>query len=134
MKNPSEPVGDHELEALADSWIRYQQVALRQPSGVDDQADFAPVMVVSELARRDPQSTIALIRSVLSKTSDEEMLAVLAAGPLEDVLAKHGAEVIQEVERAAHEDHRFRELLFGVWRNAIDAATWERVERLRLDH
>lgn len=134
MKMPSEPISDRDVEALADSWIRYQQAALRQPSGVDDEADFTAVKVVSELSRRDPRSAIALIRSVLAKVSDEEMLAVLAAGPLEDVLAKHGPEVIDEVERLALQDHRFRELLFGVWRNTVDTATWERLERLRHEH
>mgnify|MGYP005806571543 CR=1 FL=1 len=134
MKASGELISDRDLESLADAWIRYQQAALRQPSGVDEKADFTAVKVVSELSRRDPRSTIALIRVVLAKVSDEEMLAVLAAGPLEDVLAKHGAEVIDDVENLAHQDHRFRELLFGVWKNMIDAATWERLERLRRDH
>lgn len=132
MKAPSEAVGD--LERLADSWIRYQEAALRQPKGVDHDADFAPVRIVNELARNEPRSAIALIKSVLAKVSGEEMLSVLAAGPLEDVLAKHGSEVIDEVEALALQDHRFRELLFGVWRNTIDANTWARIERLRQDH
>lgn len=134
MKTPGQPISDRDVEALADSWIRYQQAALRQRSGVDEEADFTPVKVVSELSRSDPQSAVALIRSVLAKVSDEEVLAVLAAGPLEDVLGKHGPEVIDEVEKLAHQDHRFRELLFGVWRNTVDSATWERIERLRLEH
>jgi hypothetical protein len=55
----------------------------------------------------------------------------LAAGPLEDLLSRHGAAIIDTVELEARQRKKFRELLSGVWRNVIADEVWDRVLRLR---
>jgi len=129
-----EGLGEVAMDGLVEAWIRYHEVGLKQGTNAaalrthpDRDADSA----VTELVRASPLAAISFMQLVLNKTDNEELLAVLAAGPLEDVLVRHGPEVIDEVERTATQNQRFRELLFGVWRNAIDATTWQRVERLR---
>jgi hypothetical protein len=57
--------------------------------------------------------------------------AALAAGPLEDYLAKRGVKVIAEIEAHAGADVKFKQLLAGVWKNSIDYKVWERVCRCR---
>ena len=56
---------------------------------------------------------------------------MLAAGPLEDVLTEHGPAIIDEVERRAGRNAKFRHLLGGVWEGGIPGEIWERVCRAR---
>ena len=58
-------------------------------------------------------------------------LALLAAGPLEDLLAYDGARCIDRVEQLAKEDEKFNWLLGGVWRNSMTDEVWERVQAVR---
>ncbi len=52
----------------------------------------------------------------------------LAAGPLEDLLVRHGADFIDKVELEAQRSIFFRSLLGGVWKNAIQVDVWKRVQ------
>lgn len=61
----------------------------------------------------------------------EDIMAVLAAGPLEDLLAKCGPEYIDRVEELARKDPRFNELLGGVWRSTITDEIWQRLKAIR---
>jgi hypothetical protein len=58
----------------------------------------------------------------------------LSAGPLEELLTKHGGTVIDRVEVMAKEDPTFAFLLGGVWRNEIAEAVWSRVLAVRDRH
>ena len=59
------------------------------------------------------------------------MIAVLAAGPLEDLLAKRGEDFIDRVEELARKDPKFNDLLGGVWRNTMTDEVWQRVQAIR---
>jgi hypothetical protein len=51
---------------------------------------------------------------LIADASDEKSLAYAAAGPLEDLLHKHGDVVIDRVELHARTDPKFRLALTGV--------------------
>ena len=59
------------------------------------------------------------------------LVAVLAAGPVEDLLAKHGGEFIDRVVELARKDPKFNYVLGGVWRSSIADDVWERVQSIR---
>ncbi len=86
---------------------------------------------LGDIARNDPSLCLALIIEILASTDDENVLAVLAAGPLEDVLVHHGPILISQVEREAETNEKFKYLLGGVWRNSIAPEVWGRVEASR---
>ena len=46
-------------------------------------------------------------------------MGMLAAGPVEDLLAHHGDEVIESIERMAKLDPEFRKCLTGVSNNSM---------------
>src|SRR3989449_8134031 len=50
----------------------------------------------------------------------DDVLGSIAAGPLEDLLAAHGARFVARVEQQARRDDRFRACLGGVWLNPED--------------
>lgn len=53
---------------------------------------------------------------------------VLSAGPIEDLLARHGDVFIDRVEHGASGDPNFAKLLGGVWKNSMSDAVWERLQ------
>lgn len=78
-----------------------------------------------------PADLWPFILETLRRTEDQGVLGVLAAGPLEDYLAKLGDRVIAEVEAKAASDAKFKHLLGGIWRNSMSHDVWERVCRCR---
>jgi hypothetical protein len=55
-------------------------------------------------------------------------LEKLAAGPLEDLLSKHGAAFIERVELRAKSSAKFAWLLGGVWQHTMPESIWFRVQ------
>ena len=75
-----------------------------------------------------PEQLWDFILAVLERNPPAEVIEILAAGPMEDYLAKLGAQVIEKVEQQAATDPRFRSLLGGVWRNSTAEDVWRRVQ------
>jgi hypothetical protein len=57
----------------------------------------------------------------------QEVISILAAGALEDILARKGEEYIGRVELLAANDPKFKYLLGGVWQNTMSDEIWSRV-------
>ncbi len=67
------------------------------------------------LAWKQPERAWAAILSLIARSPSDQFLAILAAGPLEDLLCEHGAAFIARVEQEARRDPQFRDALAGVW-------------------
>ena len=80
------------------------------------------------LVRADPDGGWFLVLEVLRLDSSKEILEILSAGPLEDLLAQHGPYVIGRVEAEAKVNPGFAKLLGGVWKNAMSDEVWSRVQ------
>jgi hypothetical protein len=78
-----------------------------------------------------PETAWVAILEILRNDLDEEQLALLAAGPMENVLVWHGASFLDRVETEARNDARFNYLLGGVWRNEMTEEVWVRVQKAR---
>lgn len=84
---------------------------------------------VSKACAEDPERAWALIRKILQATESCIVIECLGAGPLEDLLAKHGPSVIQRAESLAQSDAKFRACLSHTWQNAMSQDVWARVCR-----
>lgn len=116
---------DTELQALAADWVLYwkspeDSVARESLRSAADQE--------YRLVREEPETAWRLILAIHRQDKSSAIQEVLSAGPLEDLLAKHGEAFIEEVEREAKADPTFARLLGGVWRNAMSASVWSRVQ------
>jgi hypothetical protein len=119
-----------DLGSLAEGWIKlYDAVKIYGDKAREDDALFWAFMKLDKLCTENPAQALKVITTILASTRDDLMLANLAAGPLETVLAHRGRDVIDEVERLAKSDPRVRELLKGVWQNLMDDETWGRVQK-----
>ena len=91
---------------------------------------------VDELVRQEPEVGWATILAILERIDAEpssRLFQVLAAGPVEDLLADHGETFIERVESEARNNPRFNLLLGGVWQNAMPDHVWKRVQACRTE-
>jgi hypothetical protein len=85
---------------------------------------------VSELEREAPSGALYVILLALDALKTSEVLAVLAAGPMENLLCNCGPEIVGSVEEIARRSPKFRLLLSGVWgRSRMDKEVWRRSGR-----
>ena len=79
----------------------------------------------------DPQEAWEIILSLNERLLSDKATSLLAAGPLEDLLSRHGEAFIDRVEVQARRDPDFNRLLGGVWQNAMSEDVWQRVQAAR---
>jgi len=110
QRTPREPLdcAGMSVGALARAWVEQYS---RSERDQDDNL-FAIMDFERDLREDDPDRMIDLILEILKIESNPVLLALLAAGPLEDVI---GADTIDRIECEARSNQRFRDLLGGVW-------------------
>ena len=113
-------------DAIAEEWL------LKWSSGKAVKDAYSALDF--ELPRKQPDLCLAAILKVLERidtTSPNEVLGVLAAGPLEDLLSYNGDHVVDQVDLLARRDPSFRLLLNGVWDSSIAPDVLSRLEKYR---
>ncbi len=121
-------MNDSDLGTLVSSWILAREVE-RDSSIFKD--NWWAIKKVMSLADDDPDSLWQFILHAYNKNMSEKAQAVFAAGPLEDLISKHGSEFIERIEQLAKQDKLFSELLGGVWRGAmVSDEVWSRIENV----
>lgn len=112
--------------ALAVAWVKDKWAS---SSAGPDEPPMTVFERVDELKYEDPETLWDVIRLALDASQDEtEVIEVLAAGPLEDLLVHHGAEFIERVEQEARRNPRFAHLLGGVWQSSMADDLWRPVQ------
>ncbi len=112
-----------DITGYADEWIE----GWSRP----DAEDTADTALERELPTNKPELCWKVILEILGRIDAEpsnKLFQVLAAGPLEDLLAAHGDAFIDRVEAEAASNSRFALLLGGVWQNEMDLDLWSRVQ------
>ena len=112
-------------EQMVERWISCQ-LADRNSPEYDEL--FDSFMYASDLIHDQPDDAWQFILEVLRRNNSAPILEVLSAGPLEDLLARHGNTVIDRVESEARVNPNFALLLGGVWRNRMSEEIWNRVQ------
>lgn len=108
--------------------VRDDHNVFRERKGQDN---FWAFEEMDHLCRSQPDLCWDLILQILETPHHESIETALAAGPLEDLIAKHGARFIERIESRAKTDAKFKDLLGGVWQNETPKELWARVEAVR---
>jgi hypothetical protein len=122
-----EIASDPRLKEIAEAWIEEHK----------DHRDErrAPIgwayRELNTLCVGDPDAGLAVVWQICRKNSSDPILEVLAAGPLENLLARHGKVVISRIVELARQDAGFRRLLGGVWSGGIDKTVWAQIRAVR---
>jgi hypothetical protein len=79
----------------------------------------------------DPEAAWLAVLRIMQHELSEEQISLLAAGPVEDLLAWHGPLFIDRIEAEARRSPTFVHVLGGVWCRDIPPQIWHRVESAR---
>lgn len=124
MKQPPFPT----KEDLIKGWIHLQRSTLNSQAYEES---FWSCMLFMNLCEDFPEDTLNVIKAILKTNDSMEIIGPLAAGPLEDLIAKHGSILIDDIEREARACPKFNKTLGGVWKSNTDEAVWKRIENVR---
>jgi hypothetical protein len=112
LKPPEHPEHpEHTVPQLAQAYIKANDV-------YGDASNFWAVEEMMDLPRTHPERAWQTILSVVEQGAPMWVLAVLGAGPLEDLLNSHGVDFIDRVEREAARNRRFYDALSCVYAHA----------------
>ena len=78
----------------------------------------------------DPDRGLAAICAVAQLTDQPEIIASLAAGPLEDFLGRHGETHIEVIKELSRTQPSFFPVLTGVWQGSMLTLIWRQVEAI----
>ena len=107
----------------------WKDLVLSKPGSQEHDKSFWAFETLDRLCDEEPLHCWNIITKICEGTDNEEVLANTAAGPLEDLLVRHGKSVIGKVEHWAAQDRKNRRVLASVWKNAIDDAIWIAVKK-----
>ncbi len=98
-----------DLTALS-SGTRPERLAL-------EQAVDRPAFRLDELLESpaDAENAWQMILELIDRAPDDPALSFVAAGPLEDLIRRHGAQFGERLAERANQDERFRDALRDVW-------------------
>ena len=117
--------GSVNVELLAARYIKFCEKPATEHKG----EDWWPFECLHDLADAAPAVTFRCVLSALPLCETDHQISVLAAGPLEELVRKHGPLMIADIERAAAADARFRYLLSGIWGGPhAEPEVWKRVQ------
>lgn len=123
------PPGDLPLDRLA---LRLLAFLRAGETAAPDHPDGWTFDLIDALLRDHPGPALAAIRASLMVCDRPEDVALIAAGPLEDLIATRGATVIDEIEGLAAQAPRFAYALTGVWQpEGVAPLLWARIEAAR---
>ena len=91
-----------EQSKLAESWLTVQR-------------HWWAWDAVNRLCHEAPLDAWPIILRLVELADDDKLLGDIGAGPLEDLLKKHGALLLTHVESRAASDTQFRKALSSVW-------------------
>ena len=124
LRPSGKPLSSDDLNQLADAWISYWEAPKGSP--IRDQLSGATDLY--ELEYHNPEDLWKLILLIHERDQSSNIQEVLSAGPIENLLVKHGDSFIDRIETQARSDPKFAKLLGGVWKSRMSDANWSRLQ------
>jgi hypothetical protein len=122
---------EDDLEAWIAAYIEAQSP--EKPVQSNDQCWWAVERFMGMNTLEQAEAGWCAILGILARRPKEQVLGVLAAGRLEDLIHYWGPNFIDRIEQAAWNDVQFRNLLTGVWKSG-SAEIWSRIQRAASGH
>jgi hypothetical protein len=114
---------DAEVVRLVHEWL--EQDAAGWASG-----DLSAYAEIDRLVRERPEEAWNVVLELVVQAPSERALFSVAAGPLEDLLVKHGDFLIDRVEKEANANPQLLRCLSGVWGNQLSSAVSKRLRQI----
>jgi hypothetical protein len=79
---------------------------------------YAAAAIVAERIQTGGSDAIRLVIALIETAPDDAGIAVVGAGPLEDLVHEHGDSLIDELDRVARRNPAFSHAMGSVWLSA----------------
>ncbi|WP_257165577.1 DUF6869 domain-containing protein [Bradyrhizobium sp. SRS-191] len=111
---------------LAQAWIDSHRLS---PSEANGGQLISAWDALDALVRDQPEAAWPIIRQLWMLAQSDRMLALIAAGPVEDLLCLHGPDFIGRIEQLASQDAVVRKMLGAVWgQSRMADDVWRRLK------
>src|SRR4051794_30376417 len=121
------PKDDEKDEDLARAWIAFEKAEKKTDAY---RALFWAWERMHYLTNRLPHKAWQVILLIWSMDQSVSTIQNLSAGPIENLLAKNGEQMIGMVEVEARRDPSLARLLGGVWKNRMSEEVWQRLQEV----
>lgn len=119
------PREDENDQDLARAYVASQQTEFKSDKWL---ALFWTHERMNYLTRYLPDKALRVILLIWSMDQSIKTVQSLSAGEIENLLVRHGTEMIALVEAEARRDPTFAKLLGGVWKNRMTDEVWSRLQ------
>ena len=107
--------GQPSIEQIVDGyWRNYRLAGGDRKERLEADEWFWAWIDVDHAVRIPTPRTFELLLALVGSSKDEEALAYVGAGPIEDLINWHGAAFLDQIEEAARRNQAFRRALAGV--------------------
>jgi hypothetical protein len=117
------------LPELAAAWVEIISRSDLERERDDDWGTMFDLQ--QELVGNDPLGALELVKAILEIEDNPNVLGLLAADMLEDLIPEDDGPVVDAVVAEAATDPRFRQLLGGVWFYGMSPEVTERLEKAK---
>jgi len=124
-------MNESEQIKIVNTWIELQKCHRNKG---DCDSLFWAYEKLDDLIDNKPEKAFELIKKIYATDQSDIICENLAAGPIEDLLTRHGEKVIEIVILTAKENPSFCNLLGGVWQNSIQDNIWTKLQKVVKSH
>ncbi|HEY8246056.1 MAG TPA: hypothetical protein VIG38_02065 [Hyphomicrobium sp.] len=118
--------GTFDPQRLARAFLKIKTTSVTRDEVGDDSSHAFDC--IDEMVQEAPGMAVVFLLAALDVCETVEQVAVLGAGPLENLLKAHGIVVIGDLEREARKHAKVRYLLSSTWgQSNIDPGVWDRL-------
>jgi hypothetical protein len=117
---------DTDIFLIAIDWIRYTVAGMTSQERFD--TAWASSIQIDMVLEERFEDLWRLILAIHSLDQSTEVMQLLSAGPIEDLLAKRGQDFIDRVETRAKSEPSFARVLGGVWKSTMSDEIWSRLQ------
>lgn len=121
------PPGDLPVARLIERWFGFTRATL-DSEAPQDHPEFWTFVLINDLVAEMPALALDAVLAAVTQAADADELALVAGGPLQDLLERQGDQVIAGLEDAAKTSARLRLALGAVQpEGSAGAPSWRRV-------
>jgi hypothetical protein len=114
-----------DISAFVTAWFEERRIEGSSADG--DLAGKATLMSFTA----SPSVQWAFVCAAVEQAKTDDDLGVIAAGPFESLMGKHGPDYIALLEDKCREDAKFAKMTTGAWQHLMDDDVWSRVQRIQ---
>jgi len=117
-----------DIDKLVNEWIDFQHKMEKAESyEEEDEIEMYDIELMDSILENNPELGISIILKILEKDKTGELYPVLAADLLEDLLSYNGNIIIDDIQKLAEKNLKFKKLLGGVWQGEMSKDLYAKI-------